>query len=570
MARDVHQMRAVGDDLDALLDQPVDDAADRLLVAGNGARGIDHAVAARSVDLADAGPRRCARAPRAARPGCRCRAPRPCRRQIAIGIHRPEILHAVEIAGLARDLRRCAPWRGRPRRPRGPAARAASATARRRADIRGEGRDRDAAPAPFLISSASVLATSASEGERPSRTALVESPTSARQPSSPSARSFFSSVASPRIGVGSIFQSPVCSTLPSGVRMMSAFDSGIECAMVTSSTSNGPTSKRLPSRTMVTGISGAPGSLARLAASSAAVKAWRRPAPCSCGHRSSSAPKWSSCACVSTMPARFLRSSIRIADVGQDQIDARQMLFGGERHAEIDREPLAARVGGRGRRSTGSCRSRRRRRAARTPVPASGAAIVMRLRQSPKHFTGGDSRVTAVRHRCSTSVPPRPGLRNGPESRVPAAARGCPRPSAGGAREPVAADRCETLAAAATAPAGAASRRRSAANNVVRRDLRAGGREIGRGIGRVGRMRGAIDADADRDCERRLAFALDQDAGHFLAAEQQDRSAISAPAPGASGGAQSRDRVMQPPAPATNESCGACAGADGSVSSSVA
>ena len=31
----------------------------------------------------------------------------------------------------------------------------------------------------------------------------------------------------------------------------------------------------------------------------------------------------------------------QIADVGQDQIDARQMLFRGERHAEIDRQPLA-------------------------------------------------------------------------------------------------------------------------------------------------------------------------------------------------------------------------------------
>ena len=126
-------------------------------------------------------------------------------------------------------------------------------------------------PRAAFTSSAMVLPTSASDGERPSRTALVESPTMARQPSSPSARSFFSSVTSPRIGVGSIFQSPVCSTVPTGVRMMSAFDSGIECAIETSSMSNGPTLKRLPSGTMVTGMSGAPGSLARLAASSAAV-----------------------------------------------------------------------------------------------------------------------------------------------------------------------------------------------------------------------------------------------------------------------------------------------------------
>ena len=40
-------MRAVGDDLDVLLDQAVDDPADRLFVAGDGARGEDHPVAGR-------------------------------------------------------------------------------------------------------------------------------------------------------------------------------------------------------------------------------------------------------------------------------------------------------------------------------------------------------------------------------------------------------------------------------------------------------------------------------------------------------------------------------------------
>ena len=52
---------------------------DRLLVARNGARGEDHAVAARERHLRMLRPRRCATAPRAARPGCRCRAPPPCR-----------------------------------------------------------------------------------------------------------------------------------------------------------------------------------------------------------------------------------------------------------------------------------------------------------------------------------------------------------------------------------------------------------------------------------------------------------------------------------------------------------
>ena len=79
MPGDVHQVVAIGDDLDALRDQTVDDAGHRLLVAGDGAGGKDHAVAAASASLPDARPRRCARAPPAARPGCRCKAPGPCR-----------------------------------------------------------------------------------------------------------------------------------------------------------------------------------------------------------------------------------------------------------------------------------------------------------------------------------------------------------------------------------------------------------------------------------------------------------------------------------------------------------
>ncbi len=191
-----------------------------------------------------------------------------------------------------------------------PAAAAPSATERKRPAL--EAKVVTATrPGALAISSAMTLATSASEGERPSRTALVESPISARQPSSPKARSFFSSVGSLRIGVGSSFQSPVCSTAPSGVRMMSALVSGIECVMVTNSMSNGPTLKRLSRLTTVTGILGAPGSLAHLAASSAAENGVANTGTFSCGQRSSSAPKWSSCACVSTMPARSFRSSIR-------------------------------------------------------------------------------------------------------------------------------------------------------------------------------------------------------------------------------------------------------------------
>ena len=138
-------------------------------------------------------------------------------------------------------------------------------------DIGREGGDRDAAAWRRRSARASVLATSASEGERPSRTALVGIADQREAALLAERRSFASSVGGPMIGVGSSFQSPVCSTVPSGVRMISAFDSGIECATETNSTSNGPSVKRLPSGTTLTGISGAPGSLRRLASSSAAV-----------------------------------------------------------------------------------------------------------------------------------------------------------------------------------------------------------------------------------------------------------------------------------------------------------
>ena len=110
------------------------------------------------------------------------------------------------------------------------------------------------------------------------------------QPSSPSARSLASSVPVPITGVRSIFQSPVCSTVAGGVRMISAFDSGIECAMLTMSMSKGPTENRLPGWTIVTGISGVPASPARLAASSAAVNGVAKIGHFNLGHRSSTAP----------------------------------------------------------------------------------------------------------------------------------------------------------------------------------------------------------------------------------------------------------------------------------------
>ncbi len=102
----------------------------------------------------------------------------------------------------------------------------------------------------------------------------------------------------------------------------------------------------------------------------------------------------------------------QIADVRQDQIDAGQMLFGGERDAAIDDQPLPAAARRQSRRSRGSSRSRRRRRAARKPV-----------RLAPSVHAS----LPAARH-CGRQ--PRPEKRRRPRSsrRLPSASRSSRRP----------------------------------------------------------------------------------------------------------------------------------------------
>lgn len=89
----------------------------------------------------------------------------------------------------------------------------------------------------------------------PSRIALVESQISTSTPSRPISRSRFSSVGALVSGVSSSFQSPVWSTVPSGVRIASAAGSGIEWDMEINSTSKGPICRRAPNETTSSGRS---------------------------------------------------------------------------------------------------------------------------------------------------------------------------------------------------------------------------------------------------------------------------------------------------------------------------
>ena len=218
------------------------------------------------------------------------------------------------------------------------------------------------------ISFASSAATSVSDGERPSRTALVESPISARQPSAPSARSFFSSVGGPMTGVGSIFQSPVCSTLPNGVRRISALDSGIECATEHELDVERPDVEARAERHLLDRDL----RRARLA--------------CELGLEQRRGERRRVDRHLQLRPEVHQRAEMvlvgvgeddagevaalldQIADVRQDQIDARQVLLLRERRPRHRPRARCACARRRGRRARGSCRSRRRRRAARTRV----------------------------------------------------------------------------------------------------------------------------------------------------------------------------------------------------------
>src|SRR5579872_4093810 len=124
--------------------------------------------------------------------------------KMAIKIGAAKILHAVEITGFPRHLNDALHRAADHHHLSSRQARGVCDRATLDANV-------VTATRPFaaLTTATMVLATSVSEGERPSRMALVESPIRARTPASPSSRKRPSSVGRPTTGVGSIFQSPV-------------------------------------------------------------------------------------------------------------------------------------------------------------------------------------------------------------------------------------------------------------------------------------------------------------------------------------------------------------------------
>ena len=152
---------------------------------------------------------------------------------------------------------------------------------------------------------ANPSAMSDSDGDVPSLRTFVESQIMARQPSSPSALSRSTAIGLPITGRSSIFQSPVCRTLPPGVRIARAFGSGMECATSIYSMLNGPRSNRAPSSiSLIRFVLSSPRS-ANLARNRLAVNGVAKTGASKRSHRSITAPKWSSWPWVSRMPCRL-------------------------------------------------------------------------------------------------------------------------------------------------------------------------------------------------------------------------------------------------------------------------
>ena len=181
-------MVLLGDDLDPEPDQRVLQPVDRLFVPGNDARRKDHDIAGLEHDVAGGRRARSGQAPRAARLGFRCRSARsgragcsPPHPRSESAADRPDSRSRGRPCRSATASARPAPLPGHGRPPPGQSFRAAPHSRRSRR------------PPPAHHSGRSGRSSerrkSASDPEVPGRSAFVESPTSARTPSSPSLRS---------------------------------------------------------------------------------------------------------------------------------------------------------------------------------------------------------------------------------------------------------------------------------------------------------------------------------------------------------------------------------------------
>ena len=201
-------------------------------------------------------------------------------------------------------------------------------------------------PGAAAISSVRLSPTSASEREMPSRMALVESPISARHALLAEARAARSSVGS--LEERRRVELPVAGVQHGAERRADhqRSGSGIEWVMVTQLDIERPDLEAARRRaTTVTGICGAPGSPRALASQQRGRERRRK------DRHVQPRPEIEQRAEMILMgmgdddAGEILALLLDKADVGQNQVDAGQMLVRGEGDAEIDRQPLPRVVG---------------------------------------------------------------------------------------------------------------------------------------------------------------------------------------------------------------------------------
>ncbi len=154
----------------------------------------------------------------------------------------------------------------------------------------------------------SAAEMSRSCGMKPGTSALVESTSRRSMPSSASLAKVGRSVRRPSSGSWSILKSPVATTMPAGVRTATARASGMEWLTAMNSQSKGPMRSRSPSLTSSTY------GRIRCSASLASIRARVSLEPISgmsgfSRRRNGTAPMWSSCPWVRTMPSTLSRRS---------------------------------------------------------------------------------------------------------------------------------------------------------------------------------------------------------------------------------------------------------------------
>ena len=172
---------------------------------------------------------------------------------------------------------------------------------------------------------------------------FVESEHSTSTPARRARRSADSRAARRRAGCGSSLKSPVWTMVPTGVSIARPMPSTIECVTRIGSTRKRPDLDRVarPHRRAGRRCSSRPCSRSLLARRAPGSAACRRRARRSSRSRYGSAPMWSSWPCVRTTARKRLAPAREVREVGDDVVDARQLVVR-EHEPAVDGDDVVA------------------------------------------------------------------------------------------------------------------------------------------------------------------------------------------------------------------------------------